>query len=351
MLSIAYGGDQSRALQLHLPEVCYVAQGFDMLKVGEGALSTRYGQVPVKRLVARQNSRNEPITYWITVGNKAIKSSFEQKIQRLAYGLSGKIPDGMLVRVSTIQADEHSAYRLQDRFVGQMLDVLDSKDRVRLLGSAGRTARPSDSTILTGRLADGRVASLYICIDPVPGAAGAGGAVGGRDRDRHGAAALPGLSLPVRVLPDELDELRQPGDLLVRSASTAAARACCISRCCCGTCWAPGAAPGSAPTSTASQRRHATCGPGSSAGSCCCSPTSRGHVPRREAVGGAVAERLFQHRLDGAAGVAAAADVPHRELGDRAGPLHPAGGARRARCSAWGAGRSPAATPTTCTPT
>jgi EpsI family protein len=138
MLSIAYGGDQSRALQVHLPEVCYVAQGFDMVKVGEGALATRFGQVPVKRLVARQNSRNEPITYWITVGDKAVKSSLEQKIQRLAYGLSGKIPDGMLVRVSTVQADEQGAYRLQDRFVVQMLDVLDAKDRKRLLGSAGR---------------------------------------------------------------------------------------------------------------------------------------------------------------------------------------------------------------------
>jgi EpsI family protein len=138
MLSIAYGGDQSRALQLHLPEVCYVAQGFEMLKAGDGSLATRFGEVPVKRLVARQNSRNEPITYWITVGDKAIKSGIEQKIQRLAYGLSGKIPDGMLVRVSTIQANEQDAYRLQDKFVAQMLDVLDSKDRVRLLGSAAR---------------------------------------------------------------------------------------------------------------------------------------------------------------------------------------------------------------------
>ena len=77
-----------------------------MLKVGEGALATRFGAVPVKRLVARQNSRNEPITYWITVGDKAIRSGIEQKMQRLAYGLSGKIPDGMLVRVSTIAADE-----------------------------------------------------------------------------------------------------------------------------------------------------------------------------------------------------------------------------------------------------
>ncbi|MBW8901438.1 MAG: EpsI family protein, partial [Massilia sp.] len=66
MLSIAYGGDQSRALQLHLPEVCYVAQGFDMVKAGDSTLATRFGQVPVKRLVARQNQRNEPITYWIT---------------------------------------------------------------------------------------------------------------------------------------------------------------------------------------------------------------------------------------------------------------------------------------------
>jgi EpsI family protein len=138
MLSIAYGGDQSRALQVHLPEVCYVAQGFDMLKVGEGALATRFGRVPVKRLVARQDSRNEPITYWITVGDKAIRSSFEQKLQRLAYGLSGKIPDGMLVRVSTIQTNEQLAYQLQDRFVGQMLDALDPGGRVRLLGAAGR---------------------------------------------------------------------------------------------------------------------------------------------------------------------------------------------------------------------
>jgi EpsI family protein len=138
MLSIAYGGDQSRALQVHLPEVCYAAQGFDLVKEGEGALATRFGALPVKRLVARQQSRNEPITYWITVGDKAIKSSIEQKLQRLAYGLSGKIPDGMLVRVSTIEADEQDAYRRQDRFVGELLDALAAADRVRLLGAAGR---------------------------------------------------------------------------------------------------------------------------------------------------------------------------------------------------------------------
>jgi EpsI family protein len=136
MLSIAYGGDQSKQLQLHLPEVCYVAQGFDMVNDKGGDLPTHYGQIPVKRLVMRQNARNEPITYWVTVGDKAVMSGLGQKYQRFIYGLTGKIPDGMLVRVSTIQPDENNAYQVQARFVNQMLDALSPKDRTRLLGAA-----------------------------------------------------------------------------------------------------------------------------------------------------------------------------------------------------------------------
>ncbi|MFN3789962.1 exosortase-associated protein EpsI, B-type [Massilia sp.] len=135
MLSIAYGGDQSKALQLHLPEVCYVAQGFQMVKDDEGALPTRFGELPVKRLVARLHERNEPITYWITIGEHASRAGIQQKLHRLAYGLSGEIPDGMLVRVSTIQSNETQAYGVQDRFVAEMLGVMAPRDRSRLLGS------------------------------------------------------------------------------------------------------------------------------------------------------------------------------------------------------------------------
>lgn len=136
MLSIAYGGDQSRALQLHLPEVCYVAQGFAMVGSGDALLDTGYGKVPVRRLVALQNTRNEPITYWITIGDKATRSGIEQKLQRFAYGLSGKIPDGMLVRVSTIGRDPGHAYRVQDRFIRDMLGAVGAPERVRLMGAA-----------------------------------------------------------------------------------------------------------------------------------------------------------------------------------------------------------------------
>jgi len=135
MLSIAYGGDQSKALQLHLPEVCYVAQGFQMVENDDGALPTRFGELPVKRLVARLQERNEPITYWITIGEHAARAGFQQKLRKLAYGLSGEIPDGMLVRVSTIQGDASRAYQVQDRFVTDMLGAMAPRDRIRLLGA------------------------------------------------------------------------------------------------------------------------------------------------------------------------------------------------------------------------
>jgi EpsI family protein len=106
-----------------------------MVKDDEGALPTRFGELPVKRLVARLHERNEPITYWITIGEHASRAGIQQKLRRLAYGLSGEIPDGMLVRVSTIQANEAAAYGVQDRFVADMLGVMAPRDRSRLLGA------------------------------------------------------------------------------------------------------------------------------------------------------------------------------------------------------------------------
>jgi EpsI family protein len=147
MLSIAYGGDQSKSLQLHLPEVCYVAQGFQLLGDRDEVLPTRYGALPVRRLVARLHERNEPITYWITIGDKASKSGIEQKLRRLAYGLSGEIPDGMLVRVSTIGANARHAYGVQDRFITALLGALVPGDRAHLIGSGSTptavAARPA----------------------------------------------------------------------------------------------------------------------------------------------------------------------------------------------------------------
>ena len=102
MLSVAYGGDQSDNLAVHKPEVCYYVQGFEIMKIISDELATQYGELPIKRLLAVKGNRNEPITYWVTVGDKAVLPGFDQKLQQLRYGLTGNVPDGMLVRISSI---------------------------------------------------------------------------------------------------------------------------------------------------------------------------------------------------------------------------------------------------------
>ncbi len=135
MLSVAYGGDQSDSLSAHKPEACYLAQGFEIMKIVAGDLFTQYGTLPVKRLLAVQGNRNEPITYWITVGDKAVLPGIEQKLQQLRYGLTGNVPDGMLVRVSSIGPDNNEAYQLQSQFIQDMLSSIGIKERIRLTGT------------------------------------------------------------------------------------------------------------------------------------------------------------------------------------------------------------------------
>ena len=137
MLSVAYGGDQSDNLAVHKPEVCYYVQGFEIMKSLSDELITQYGKLPIKRLLAVKGNRNEPITYWVTVGDKAVLPGFDQKLQQLRYGLTGNVPDGILVRISSIDNDNNNAYQLQTIFIQDLLFAVNVKERVRLIGTFG----------------------------------------------------------------------------------------------------------------------------------------------------------------------------------------------------------------------
>jgi len=137
MLSIAYGSDQRGELQAHKPESCYPSQGFTLHKNKPGELVTAHGSIKVRRLYATLQERQEPVTYWFTVGGKTVESRTQKRLVDLRYGLTGRIPDGMLFRVSSIDADLDRAYRLQDHFVNQLLDSLPPAERRRLSGLGG----------------------------------------------------------------------------------------------------------------------------------------------------------------------------------------------------------------------
>lgn len=137
MLSIAYGGEQSKDLQVHRPEVCYGAQGFAVTYSAVDALEIGGRAVPVKRLVAVQGPRNEPITYWIRVGDELVLTKMQQGVARVRQGLAGVIPDGILVRVSTIGLDREQQYRVQDQFISDLIDSLPTPTRDHLVGKLG----------------------------------------------------------------------------------------------------------------------------------------------------------------------------------------------------------------------
>lgn len=134
MLSIAYGNNQSRDFQAHKPEVCYPAQGFELKKNETAELATPFGSIPVRHLFATLGARQEPITYWFTVGDKAVQGTTQKRLVELTFGLTGRIPDGMLFRISSLDSDLARAYQIQEQFTTQLLQTVSPAERKRLSG-------------------------------------------------------------------------------------------------------------------------------------------------------------------------------------------------------------------------
>lgn len=134
MLSVAYGGDQSDGTSAHRPEVCYPAQGFEITANAKSAQSAAGGTLVVRKLMSKLGGRNEPITYWVVVGSEVATSGVEQKLAQMRYGLRGVIADGMLVRVSTIDADMARGHAIQSGFIADMAAAIPGPARPRVFG-------------------------------------------------------------------------------------------------------------------------------------------------------------------------------------------------------------------------
>jgi EpsI family protein len=136
MLTIASVGNKSRNLQFHRPEVCYAALGFQLLSQRKVSLSGIPGvsPIPAMQLVAAQSTRNEPVTYWMRIGDRVVRGNVEVVLARLSYGLRGYIADGLLFRVSNITVQNEEGFGLQQRFVRDLLASMTAEERRALVG-------------------------------------------------------------------------------------------------------------------------------------------------------------------------------------------------------------------------
>ena len=136
MLSLAYGDDQRGGLQAHRPEVCYPAQGFKVLSLHDGALATSYGQIDVRRLTTTMGARDEPVTYWLTVGDHVIRNKFDKRMMEFRLAFTGQIPDGLLFRISSIDKDPKRAFAIQQQFAADLMGAVPADTRRQLSGIA-----------------------------------------------------------------------------------------------------------------------------------------------------------------------------------------------------------------------
>lgn len=136
MMLVAYGDTQSDLLQLHRPESCYPAVGFNIVSSVPGKLALHGGaEVPVRRVVASAQGRQENIVYWARMGEYLPASSGEQRKVRLQTAMDGYVPDGALIRFSIVGDDSEAAFRTLDAFIPDLLASVPVNKRPALVGT------------------------------------------------------------------------------------------------------------------------------------------------------------------------------------------------------------------------
>ena len=140
MLMIAYGEIQSERLHLHHPEICYIAAGFRVTHEVTMPFNWSSSAPPIvlTRLVATREDRVEPISYWMRIGYDTTSTRFDRYVLKLEYGLRGWIPDGVLIRVSTFGVPSDMSFKIQDKFIRDLLNELPPDTRTFLAGDPAK---------------------------------------------------------------------------------------------------------------------------------------------------------------------------------------------------------------------
>jgi EpsI family protein len=107
MLLIAYSAAQDGVIQVHRPETCYPASGYRLIQNQSHEVPIDGPRHPRGRfIVADNNIRREQMIYWTRLGHYFPTRWAEQRVAVARENLSGRIPDGVLVRISTLDTGD-----------------------------------------------------------------------------------------------------------------------------------------------------------------------------------------------------------------------------------------------------
>lgn len=121
MLLVAQSATQSGILQIHRPEICYTAGGYQLSKIEPHTVSLPWGTIPTLSLSATSDARTEQIVYWTRIGDHLPTNWREQRIAVALDNFKRIIPDAVMVRVSTYGNDKVAAMTSIDRFISDLM--------------------------------------------------------------------------------------------------------------------------------------------------------------------------------------------------------------------------------------
>jgi len=129
MLLMAQNGTQTGFLQVHRPDYCYRASGYQISAVSPHPINIGSGILPASLMDATSGGPTEHVVFWTRIGDRIPESWTEQKIVVAEQNLRGIIPDAILIRVSVISGNSTAALGTIDRFVQQMLTSIPANRR------------------------------------------------------------------------------------------------------------------------------------------------------------------------------------------------------------------------------
>jgi EpsI family protein len=122
MLLIAQSARETGFLQIHRPETCYTAGGYQISAVVPYAIQVGPRVVAANLMEASAGGGpTEHIVYWTRIGKKMPRSWREQKFAVAEQNLEGIIPDAILVRISCVNSDRDVALVAIDNFTRAMI--------------------------------------------------------------------------------------------------------------------------------------------------------------------------------------------------------------------------------------
>lgn len=121
MLLIAQSGSQTGVLQIHRPETCYTASGYQISAVTPQPIQLGSTVVPANSMDASVEGVTEHVIYWTRVGDKMPASWKQQRLAVAEQNIRGVIPDAILVRVSTVREDAEGARAALQSFVRALI--------------------------------------------------------------------------------------------------------------------------------------------------------------------------------------------------------------------------------------